>query len=369
MACLAPEFKFDVFVSYSHGDVDRNGNSLLKTWSQAFARELEREIRGLPGFQDCLVFLDESKRPEQGLASTDPLTQQLRDAATGSAFLLLIMSPHYLASDWCKDERDWWLQQSAANTFPELGSRIFIARIWPTGKRTWPRELCDERGNQNLGVWFHERPGNELISRPFGWVDQTSNSEFRRALVDLSGQIGIRVSKLGEALVRKREMEANLAKLGNDSGQLIYVHARARNKKNWEKAFNDLAEAGYGVVPVAPEPEYQDEQQANVATKEIVRTLSACDGLLMVPDSDPYALVADLTVVGRQWRNSARSIARKPLPCAVVDGGQVVEAKERVQLSAKTLRIDWIDGALANWTGQMKHWLATAASVQTMASK
>ena len=41
MARLAPEFRHDIFVSYSHGDVKGDGTSLLKTWSQGFARELE----------------------------------------------------------------------------------------------------------------------------------------------------------------------------------------------------------------------------------------------------------------------------------------------------------------------------------------
>ena len=40
MAHLGPEFRHDIFVSYSHGDVDGSGASPLKGWSQAFAREL-----------------------------------------------------------------------------------------------------------------------------------------------------------------------------------------------------------------------------------------------------------------------------------------------------------------------------------------
>src|SRR5262249_50805599 len=156
-------------------DADGTGDSPLTIWSQAFARELERELRTLPDLQNAVVFLDASKRPEHSLSSNDPLTQQLRDAVTGSAFLLLLLSPHYLRSNWCKDERNWWLHAAAAHSFPEIGGRIFIARIWPTGEQ-WPREICDERGNQPLGVWFHERPGNELSSRPLGWIDPTGDS-------------------------------------------------------------------------------------------------------------------------------------------------------------------------------------------------
>jgi hypothetical protein len=47
MPCFLGEpFQHDLFVSYSHGDFDGSGQSNLKTWSQAFGRELEMELSG-----------------------------------------------------------------------------------------------------------------------------------------------------------------------------------------------------------------------------------------------------------------------------------------------------------------------------------
>jgi hypothetical protein len=368
MTYLAPEFLHDVFVSYAHGDVESSGKSPLKIWSKAFSRELELELRTMPGLQNSSVFLDNSDRTDHSLDSNDPLTQQLRSAAAGSAILLLVMSPHYLASPWCKDERAWWLQMAAANALPEVGSRLFVARIWPTSGSTWPPELCDEREHPMLGVWFHGRPGDELTSRPFGWVDPTGkDGEFRIALVDLTGQIGVRMRKLEEALVRRRQAAANVAKLSDASGQMIYVHARVRDEERWEKAVRELYDAGYGVVPPAPEPEYQNPEEANFVANEVVRTLSACDGLLLVPGEDPLSLASDLAVVGYHWRNSARALARRPLPCAVIDRGQMASDKQRLQRSAKSLRIDWIDAAAVGWTQNVRNWLNTAASGRTSA--
>jgi hypothetical protein len=362
MTYLAPEFVHDVFVSYAHGDADGSGNSPLKIWSTAFARELELELRIMPRLQNSGVFLDNSDRTGHSLDSNDPLTQQLRSAAAGSAFLLSLMSPHYLDSLWCKDERTWWLQMATANPVPEIGSRLFVARIWPTGDRPWPPELCDERRNPVLGVWFHKRPGDELTSRPFGWVDPTKDEEFREMLVGLAGEIGRRMQTLEEALVRRRQAAANVAKLSNPSGQVIYVHARIRDEERWERAVRELYEAGYGVVPPAPEPECQTPQEANKVASEVVRTLSACDGLLLVPGDDPRSVTSDLTVVGHQWRHSARALARKPLPCAIIDRGGMVGDKQRLQRSASSLRIDWIDAAVADWTENVRNWLNKAAS-------
>lgn len=362
MARLAPEFRHDIFVSYSHGDVKGDGTSLLKTWSQGFARELEAELRTTPGFQQVAVFLDESRRPEQGLAAADPLTAQLRDAAADAAFLLLLMSPHYLESAWCRDERGWWLEQAAKQVFPEIGSRVFVARIWPANGG-WPGELCDERGNPPLGVWFHERPGDEVTTRPFSWHDPSgAGGDFRRALVELVGQIAVRIKKLDEALQRKRQAAADAARLADDRGQLIYVHARARDEERWQAACDELIGAGYGVFPAAPEADGTDPGRETAAESEIVRTLSACDGLLLVPGDDTLSLVSDLAVVGHQRRNSARAIRHKPLPCAVIDRGLALAEMPLLRRSARNLRIDWIDAGPAGWTEQVRGWLGAAGA-------
>jgi len=164
-----------------------------------------------------------------------------------------------------------------------------------------------------------------------------------------------------EAFVRRREAAANTARFNDPSGRVIYVHARARDEERWEKAVEELCGAGYAVLPAAPEPETQTPQQANLAATERVRTLSACDGLLLVPGNDPLSFASDLVVVGHQWRNSARVLARRPLPCAVIDQGQMAGDKVGLQRSANSLRIDWIDAAVIGWTEKVGSWLNSAA--------
>ena len=48
-----------------------------------------------------------------------------------AALLVVLMSPDYLASQWCADERDWWLERQAALGLPHE-ERIAVVRIWPT---------------------------------------------------------------------------------------------------------------------------------------------------------------------------------------------------------------------------------------------
>jgi hypothetical protein len=113
MSFLGEPFKHDLFVSYSHGDFDGSGKSNLKTWSQAFARELEAELRQKIEFNGLMIFLDQHDRPDQAVDPMEALTEQLRTEIGATGLLTVLMSPHYLRSKWCGDERDWWLECQA----------------------------------------------------------------------------------------------------------------------------------------------------------------------------------------------------------------------------------------------------------------
>src|SRR5690606_28744330 len=135
--------RHDLFVSYSHGD-DGSGGAFLKPWSAAFTRELERELRADRRFRASLsVFRDQNHRPSQSIDPLAPLSAQLQAQIAASALLVVLMSPDYLASRWCTDERDWWLAgQTALGLPPE--ERIAVVRIWPTDE-AWPAALTDSR--------------------------------------------------------------------------------------------------------------------------------------------------------------------------------------------------------------------------------
>ena len=47
---IGEPFTHDLFVSYSHGTIEGEALSPLKRWSDAFIRELERELRTNPKY-------------------------------------------------------------------------------------------------------------------------------------------------------------------------------------------------------------------------------------------------------------------------------------------------------------------------------
>ena len=173
MTVLGPEFQHDLFVSYASGDSEHQGSTQLKTWSLGLAKALKEELLLSFPRRDFNLYIDESDRYGSRLQTHEPLTPQLRDAIQASALFLYLISPHYLFSGWCRQERKWWRDQISRAVFPEVANREFFARIWPVGRDEWPRELCDETGEPPIGTTFFDPPGDSRTSRPY-WLDRSA---------------------------------------------------------------------------------------------------------------------------------------------------------------------------------------------------
>ena len=107
MAYLAPEYKHDIFFSYPHADADRRGESELKAWSQRFAEDLRSNLISSKRHQNLSFFLDQGQREGERLDEAATPSRAL-DEAANAVLLVALMSPWYLESRWCRDEREAW---------------------------------------------------------------------------------------------------------------------------------------------------------------------------------------------------------------------------------------------------------------------
>ena len=81
MSYVGGPFKHDIFVSYSHGDADAQGELPLAAWSRAFADELEAGLRAHANLRDTFsLYIDKQVDRMAGL------TEQLK-ADVGTAAL------------------------------------------------------------------------------------------------------------------------------------------------------------------------------------------------------------------------------------------------------------------------------------------
>lgn len=361
MTYVGAPFEHDVFISYSHG-ADSSGEPYLKAWSGAFVAALERELRVERRFRnDLRVFLDQQLRPGDGIDPMAALTDQLQAQISGSAILLVLMCPDYLASKWCGQEREWWCAHQDAIGFPSNG-RISVVKILPTSE-PWPLTLTDSSGQNLVGFSFHVDMGG--IDRPVGWTDLPGafTSEFNKTLLTIVGPLYRALDATKAALVARRDAEAKAAKLAQPGGQSIYLHGRADHAATWEAAALALGDAGFAIVPGEPDAVEQDPKRVLAVRERRVDALSACDALLLLGTEDGRALDADLVVVGRTDRQSARARSNHLLPCGLLDtvGAPIATAVRK--RTASIMQADWLDATGTDWPGQIGPWLLAKSGV------
>jgi hypothetical protein len=360
MAYVEQPFVHDIFISYSHGD-DGTGQAHLQPWSTAFVKELERELRTDRKFrQDLRIFLDNDHRPSHGIDPMAPLTEQLRAQIGNSAVLMVLVSPDYLASQWCSDERNWWCERQADLKISHEG-RIAVVHILPT-EDTWPEVLKDSRGHKLVGFPFYRKEG---VARPLGWTDMPGpfGSEFKKALLDIVGRLYHTLDGIKARTAELRRAESDAARLAQAGGQQsIYLHGRVEHAAVWEKVGTELTANGYSVLPGNPDPVESDPRKLQDIRERRVEMMSACDALLLVGTEDGRALDADLVVVGKHDRQSARARANRLLPCALLNTAGAPVATAVRKATARNLQADWLDATEPPWAPLVQQWLLKSSA-------
>ncbi len=365
MSYVGDPFQHDIFVSYSHG-ADAVGQPMLKDWSVAMVRALEQELRSDRDYRDKLsLFIDAHDRPGQGLDPMAPLTDQLEAQVGTSALLLVLLSPDYQASAWCNSERGWWWAKQNVTGLPAAG-RVAMVRAWPLhtpwpGDR-WPPELSDQAGNPLVGYAFHGGEGR--AARPLGWTQWSSgfSPEVRGALLELAGALYQKLDQVRADAERLRAAKADTHRLAGSAGQTIYLHGRADRAADWERTAEALLGGGYAVLPGEPDPVERDPARLDAIRERRVETLAACDALLLVGSNDGRAIDADLIVVGKHDRHSARARSNRWLPCALLDTAGIAVATAVRRSTARIVQADWLDATHDPVVPLVQRWLVDKAA-------
>jgi hypothetical protein len=142
MPAYVPNYEHDVFVSYAHVD----NESLLpgeKGWVHTFHSQLETLLKWNLGRPDNFsIWFDPQLR------GNDPVTAEILDQLKNSATILIFLSKGYLASKWCQQELELFVQQAGATS-----GRIFVIELDKIDKSKLPEALRDLRG---YPFWYQE---------------------------------------------------------------------------------------------------------------------------------------------------------------------------------------------------------------------
>jgi hypothetical protein len=341
MAFLQPHFDYDVFVSYSHGMQGGEADSPLKDWTLELIRRLETDIQAVDTeFDDLVIWRDEQIDP------TIHLSDELRGKVKNSGILLIVMSPRYLASTWCKDELEWFRQQVLDRERDQ--GRAFVVRALRTDENRWPEFLRDTRGHALTGFQFHDKQD----SMPFGWRGSSENREaYVRELWRLQTALTRRLREL-RANAERRAKPEQTGPADRAGGQRrIYLHARPENAAAYDEVKRVLQADGMAPLSTVPDPgrDIADWMRESRARME---TAKRCHALALVRADGDEKFIGDLLEIGVDERERIQSARGAPLPCAVLD-----RSKEGLPIDVSSYGIEHFDVASDDWRGKFQGWL------------
>lgn len=342
MAFLLPYYEYDVFVSYSHGAQAEGGDTPLKSWTLDLVRRLETDVRSVDTeFDDLHIWRDEQIDP------TIHISDELRGKVSRSGVLMIIMSPRYLASSWCKDELEWFRQQVQDRERDQ--GRVFIIRALRTDEKNWPEFLRDTRGHALPGFQFHDRQD----AMPYGWRGSETNREaYVQELWRLQTALTKRLRELRDNAERRSKMEAALVPTTPPIGpRRVYLHARAGQASLCDELKRVLTQRGIAPLSTVSDPgrELADWGRESRARME---TAKHCDAMALVRADGDESFIGDLLEIGIDERERIQAARGAPLPCAVLD-----HSGQTLPIDVSGCGIERFDLADDSWSGRFRGWL------------
>jgi TIR domain len=280
----ATEDSYDLFVSYAHADDEIPANASMG-WVSTLVSELRKVLRRKLGRDGAKVWMDDQ------LASNERVTEALTQAATRSRTLLIVMSPGYRKSEWCRRELSNFITGARAAGRADC---IFPIEIEPVERAHWPQELLDLTP---IRFWEQGQRAPRLTGFPSPKADEDSTywlsvNELAHAIakhLELAAPTAFPHPREIPAVVPEASAHVLLQSPASlesraETPLQIYVHAAPEDLTNADRIAEHLASAGVTVFST-PLP---DEGQSYLdCLRRQQDLLQDCDGLLLVQGMSP----------------------------------------------------------------------------------
>jgi hypothetical protein len=346
MAFLRPYFEYDAFVSYSHGARPGDADAPLKDWTLELIRKLETDIRLVGSeFRDLCIWRDEQIDP------TIHLTDELRAKVSHSGILMIVMSPTYIASSWCEDEREWFKQQ-IENRARDQG-RVFVIRAIGSDETRWPDFLCDSRGYAMTGFQFHSSKDSSM---PYGWRGAGTHLDaYVQELGRLQTALIQRLRELRDNAERRAKIEMPTAPVVPAVGtRRIYLYARPEHTTDCDEVKRLLSQDGIPAVSAVADPG-RDIADFTRESRRRIDDARRCAALALLRSDDDERFTDDLYQVGVDERERIQNDRGVPLPCAVLD-----RSGKNLAFDLPGYGIERFDLGRDDWRGKFRVWFSQA---------
>ena len=312
MAYVHPD-KPDIFLSYAHVDDEPDAAfSDRPGWVTALVRCLEKRLAKKLGRVDSYDIWRDAR-----LAGHVELTPDIIGRVRDAAVLLLVLSPAYLASEWCR--RELAIFHEAIRERKAGKGRIFVVefdRVDP--KRKFP-ELADLKGYR---FWVEDPDTRN--PRTLGYpIVREKDEEYHNRVNDLCIELVRRLDGLKENAQPAAE---SVTKPGSDTRPNVYLAEVTEDLDNRRDAVHrHLDQAGFRVLPDAElsreDPEvYRVAVDADLAKSVVfVQLLSETTGRRFKGSEFSYvALQHERAAAARkpvlQWRSRQLDAGSEEIP-------------------------------------------------------
>jgi len=147
-----PGYEHDIFVSYAHVD-NQPAPNVQTGWVSTLVDGLRAYLGQKLGRAEAFDLWRDPR-----LSAHEPLTPAILSTVEKTAVMVVVLSPGYLASEWCGRECETFLKKMASER-ERSGGRVFVVerdRVEPGGK---PEAFRDLPGYQ---FWFKEPEGGRI---------------------------------------------------------------------------------------------------------------------------------------------------------------------------------------------------------------
>lgn len=283
-----PDFEYDVFISYAHVDNLDEDPAVTEGWVDRFHRALEVGLVKRLGRMGVLkVWRDTA------LGGNQLFDDAIRERLERSAVLVALCSPGYLASDYCRHERECFWRAALAGRGTRAGERSRVANVllYDIPHTEWPQELT---GTSGFPFYETPRPGGAAVTVTPG------SDGYRAAMRALVHD----VFALLEALRPPRTVPA-----ADDGADVFLAEVSDKLRVARTRLAADLERAGLRVVTGIPPP--HDASAHDDAVERAIGRARLSVHLFDELGGAPVAGRDDDTYPRRQWSLAGRAQARR----------------------------------------------------------
>jgi hypothetical protein len=253
-------FEHDMFVSYAHQDnvpaVGRDSG-----WVVTLVTELEREVRQRLGRKEFGCWMD--YQLDENLPVSNELVLRVQKSAT----LLVVISPTYLNSAWCRRERESFLEN--------LADRVGRGDVFVVNPFAVPYESFPSEFGSPAGFSFSSIDPRTRIARTFDiglGVSSSLAEQYATAVVNLSEKIAKHIKRLSGA---NRDLSESAIIAMREPTTYAFV---ARSTEDLEEREEELkaylGQMGVGVLPQlhysqSNEPEFEQSMLSDLARSKV----------------------------------------------------------------------------------------------------